>query len=312
MYNYGFKPYVSVAKRRAKAEKKMKQLKKKGVEIHPIQIDGRKIAKTFWAKAWCDHMESYSDFENRLPRGRTYVRNGSVCHLSIQKGEVEAMVSGSSIYKVKIKVKKLPDKKWQKIQKESAGQIGSLIDLLAGKLSTGLMNVVCDPKEGLFPQPSEIEMKCNCPDWADMCKHIAAVLYGVGARLDDQPEHLFLLRSVNHEQLVDVSTAVTDITQTTGGAKRLAETDLSNVFGIDISSTAHAKTTKTKPKKSAKFPKKLTGYVLHKKRKSLKMTQAELAKFVGVSPSRISQWERNNTECFHPNNLSLEKLQEIW
>ena len=312
MSYYGFKPYVSVAKRLAKAEQKMKKLKKKGEEIHPIQIDGRKIAKTFWAKAWCDHIESYSDFENRLPRGRTYVRNGSVCHLLIQKGEVKAMVAGSSTYKVSIKVKQLPKKKWQKIQKESAGQIGSLIDLLAGNLSAGLMNVVCDPKEGLFPKLSEVEMNCNCPDWADMCKHIAAVLYGVGARLDEQPEHLFLLRSVDHEQLVDVSTAVSNITKTTGSSKRLMETDLSDVFGIDLASAPRTKTTKAKPKKSAKFPKMLTGYTLQKKRKSLGMTQVTLAKFVGVSPSRVSQWERKNEKSFRPSNNFLEKLREIW
>ena len=80
----------------------------KGTDIQPIALTGNKIAKTYWGAAWCQHLESYSDYANRLPRGRTYVRNGSVCHLAVSPGKVEAMVSGSEIYKVHIEIKKLP------------------------------------------------------------------------------------------------------------------------------------------------------------------------------------------------------------
>ena len=181
----------------------MESLRKRGVDIQPVEIEGRKIAKTFWGEAWCDHLESFSDFENRLPRGRTYVRNGSVCHLAIAKGKIEAKVSGSEIYNLRIQIKTLPAKKWKAVKRRCAGQIGSLLELLQGNLSDHVMEVVTDRKEGLFPLPGEISFDCDCPDWAVMCKHVAAVLYGVGARLDEKPELLFTLRGVNHEELID-------------------------------------------------------------------------------------------------------------
>ena len=166
-------------------------------------IEGRKIAATFWGEAWCDHLESFSDFANRLPRGRTYVRNGSVCHLAIAKGHVEAKVSGSELYNVTVKIKTLPQKKWNELKKRCTGQIGSLLELLSGQLSESIMQVVTDRKEGLFPLPGEISFDCDCPDWASMCKHVAAVLYGVGSRFDHRPELLFELRGVDVEELIE-------------------------------------------------------------------------------------------------------------
>src|SRR5512139_1136584 len=97
---YEWRPYVSVAERRRKAQRKIETMRKKGKAIEPVQIQGRTIAKTFWGKAWCDHLESFSDYANRLPRGRSYVRNGSVCHLDIQAGRIEAIVSGSELYHI--------------------------------------------------------------------------------------------------------------------------------------------------------------------------------------------------------------------
>lgn len=231
-------PYVSVAERRRRAKKKMDALRKKGTAIHPIEIEGRKITKTFWGQAWCNHLEAFSDFENRLPRGRTYVRNGSVCHLAIDRGEIEAKVMGSELYTVRVKIKTLPGKKWTALKNRSAGQIGSLLELLQGRLSDGVMQVVTDPKEGLFPLAGEMSFQCSCPDWASMCKHVAAVLYGVGARLDHQPELLFKLRGVNHGELIaaDAEKAVAAAT-TRSKSKRLAESDLSDVFGIELEST---------------------------------------------------------------------------
>ena len=214
-YGYGdWKPYVPVAQRRQQAKRKMEALRKKGVDIQPVEIEGRKIAKTFWGEAWCEHLESFSDFANRLPRGRTYVRNGSVCHLAITKGHIEAKVCGSELYTVKITIKPLAEKKWKAIKSRSSGQIGSLLELLQGRLSDHVMEVVTDRKEGLFPLPGEMTLVCSCPDWATMCKHVAAVLYGVGARLDDKPELLFTLRGVNHEELIetDAEQAVTKAT----------------------------------------------------------------------------------------------------
>jgi uncharacterized Zn finger protein len=233
---FQWRPYVPVAERRANAEKKMERFRKKGVDIQPIRIEGRKIAQTFWGRAWCDHLEKFSDFANRLPRGRTYVRNGSVCHLQIAPGEIKAMVSGSELYQVNISVKKLPGKRWDGFRKRCAGKIGSLLELLQGRLSDNVMSVVTHRDNGLFPVPAEITLKCSCPDWAVMCKHVAAVLYGVGARLDEKPELLFLLRGVNHQELISVEAGSAAVARAVkgDGAGRIAEADLPGLFGIEM------------------------------------------------------------------------------
>src|SRR5665213_1009224 len=237
---YGFQPYVPVAQRRAKAARELAKLTKKtGQSSSPVLLDSRKIASTFWGKAWCDNLEAYSDFENRLPRGRTYVRNGSVVHLEISQGKVTARVSGSSLYKIEIKIKPLPPSIWKSIQTECAGKIDSLIELLQGKLSSSVMQIVTRPERGLFPTPKEIELDCSCPDWADLCKHVAASLYGVGARLDQSPELLFLLRGVDPADLISQVSAAEAVRQTaaTDGAPALTDKELTDVFGIELADT---------------------------------------------------------------------------
>ncbi len=234
-YYYGWKPYVPVAQRRRKAQKEMERLRKRGDDIQPVEIAGRKIAATFWGKAWCDHMETQGDYANRLPRGRTYVRNGSVCHLAIARGRIKAKVSGSDIYNVTVSIDVLPGSRWQRVQQQCQGRIGSLMELLTGKISAGVMEVVTDPKQGLFPSPKEIKLSCDCPDYATMCKHAAAVLYGVGARLDHQPELLFLLRGVDHLELIaPADEAVSAATSRGGSRRQVAADDLGAVFGIDL------------------------------------------------------------------------------
>jgi uncharacterized Zn finger protein len=234
-YGYGFRPYVPVAQRRAKALREVARRAKNGHKVSPVVIEGRKIATTFWGLAWCDNLESYSDFENRLPRGRTYARNGSVVDLQIKAGKVTALVSGSSLYTVTIGIDTLPDKTWQQIKRDCAGKIGSLVELLQGKLSKGVMERVSQGETGLFPAPRQIKMKCSCPDWAGMCKHIAATLYGVGARLDQQPELLFVLRKVDHLELIEQAGATVPTTPSKRrGKPSLADIELADVFGIEI------------------------------------------------------------------------------
>ena len=237
MSYYGFAPYVTVAERRVKAQKQLEKMKKKGLKVQPVELSGRKIADSFWGKGWCEHMESFSDYANRLPRGRTYVRNGSVCHLDVKPGSIEAIVSGSKLYNVSITITPLVKKKWDAVKYSCTGRIGSLIDLLRGKLDRAVMEVVSDRADGLFPLPGEMKFDCDCPDWAGMCKHVAAVLYGVGARLDHAPEMLFLLRGVNHEELVDVSAAVTCAAKAGTSRRRIATGGLADVFGIEIADT---------------------------------------------------------------------------
>ena len=182
--------------------REMEKLKKKGRAISPVSIDGRKIAQSFWGKAWCENLERYSDYANRLPRGRTYVRNGSVVDLQIERGSPARMVSGSEIYEVKIDIAAVSPSRWKAIFKDCAGSIGSLVELLQGKLSKNVMERVCREGDGLFPAPAEIKMSCSCPDWAGMCKHVAATLYGAGARLDAAPDLLFTLRGVDRAELI--------------------------------------------------------------------------------------------------------------
>ncbi len=232
-----FAPYVRVADRKKQSAKEIAKLKKKGYIAQPIVLAGRTIAKTFWGKAWCDHLEAYSDFENRLPRGRTYVRNGSVIDLQISGGNITALVSGSSIYKVHISIEKVLSKKWNMIVQACLGKIDSLIELLQGKFSKAVMQIITHPEKGLFPHPKEIKLKCSCPDWADMCKHVAAVLYGIGVRLDENPEELFILRQADHLQLI-ATAGMGSLTKTRSKQKDsvLAESDLSSLFGIEMAS----------------------------------------------------------------------------
>ena len=201
----GWPPYVSVAERRRKAAKQLAKMKKAGRHVAPIEIAGRKIAATFWGDAWCKNLESYSDYANRLPRGRTYVRNGSVLDLQIESGHVRSSVSGSRLYKVHIKVKPLAKPRWTGIKGKCVGQIDSLVELLQGSISKGVMEIVTRKGEGLFPSPAEISLSCSCPDWATMCKHVAATLYGVGARFDHEPEVLFTLRDVDPAEMVEAA-----------------------------------------------------------------------------------------------------------
>lgn len=236
MSMFAWRPYVPVARRRSDALKKMDQLRKQGRNIQPVEIEGRTIARTFWGNAWCDHMESLGDYANRLPRGRTYVRNGSVCHLAIEKGRIDAMVSGSEIYTIRAEIDTLPEPQWKRLLQRCTGQVGSLLELLQGKLSAEVMRIVTDSEDGLFPLSRNIRFKCSCPDWASLCKHVAAVLYGAGARLDQRPELLFLLRGVNHEDLVMTSQDEHTLALTNRGGRRrtVANGDLANVFGIDL------------------------------------------------------------------------------
>jgi|SRR5882672_5605800 len=235
-----FRPYVSAAERKRRAAREVARRKKKGLAVQPVAIEGRAIARTFWGSAWCDHLERHCDVENRLPRGRTYVRNGSVMHLGIGPQRIDALVQGSELYEVSVSIAALGKPRWKKIVSACSGQIDSLVELLQGKLSKGVMRVVTDPDKGLFPAPAHIEMQCSCPDWATMCKHVAAVLYGIGARLDTKPELLFVLRGVAVSELLASASAgaAKPNPRPAGvdGRKRMGHDELSSVFGIEIDS----------------------------------------------------------------------------
>jgi uncharacterized Zn finger protein len=295
----------------------MVEMRARGVRLQPVRIEGRSIARTFWGKAWCEHLEGFSDFENRLPRGRTYVRNGSVCHLEIRKGKVEAKVSGSSLYTVSIDISPLADKAWKSILHTCTGKVSSILDLLQGRLSAGVMAVVTDREHGLFPKPREIRMSCTCPDWAVMCKHVAAVLYGVGARLDERPELLFLLRGVKHEELIDAKAEAAVETVLRGGVRRrVEEKDLAEIFGLELEELPRGRRPAKTPRvpKGAPpppFPGEPTGSEVRDLRERLQLTQGEFAARLGVSGAAVSKWERTRAPL-RLHGRSRAALRELW
>ncbi len=246
---YSFRPYVPVAERRKKAEAASKKIAtKSGRALTPVCLTGRKIASTFWGKAWCDNLESYSDYENRLPRGRTYVRNGSVIDLHISGGKVQALVQGSSLYKIAINFKALSPERWIEFKQRNAGKVTNLLDLLMGRLPKDILAEITARKTGLFPSPKEIDLGCSCPDWAEMCKHVAAVLYGVGARLDEKPELFFTLRGVDMQELLTAaSTAAVEPIVGISSSPVLADSDLAEIFGVEVELTPPAPAAKVKP-----------------------------------------------------------------
>lgn len=234
-------PYVPVAERRRRAEKLIQAQSKKGQPLSPVQLSGRALAQSFWGQAWCQHLESYSDFESRLPRGRAYVRNGSVIDLKISAGTIAALVQGTNLYRVRIEVKPVAKARWQELCRRCAGGLGSLVELLSGRLSCEVMSVVTDRAMGLFPAPAEIKMSCSCPDWATMCKHVAATLYGAGARFDTAPELLFTLRNVDPTELVTKAGAESPVSVPATADVLGAEVgDLGALFGIDLADTGGA------------------------------------------------------------------------
>jgi uncharacterized Zn finger protein len=263
---YSFKPYVSVAERRRIGEQTVRKLAKQGKVLSPVRPEGRKIATTFWGKAWCDNLESYSDYANRLPRGRSYLTNGSVIDLQISAGKINAMVQGSDLYTIEIKIDALNPTRWAQFKKAAAGKVTNLLDLLQGKLSKEILADITAKGAGLFPAPKEIHLDCSCPDYADMCKHVAAVLYGVGTRLDSKPELFFTLRGVDMQELISAASAnaVVPLASKTKPSA-LADADLSELFGVEIEDGAGAGTgtakgkrkpsaKKTKPKPKARKP----------------------------------------------------------
>lgn len=255
-YGWGWKPYVSVAERRRKAERETARLRRKGRAIAPVVLQGAKLATTFWGKAWGDNLEAYSDYASRLPRGRSYVRNGAVIDLQIHGGEVEALVMGSELYQVTVKVAPLSKVRWKSICKDCSGSIDSLVELLQGRLSRAVMERVCQQKTGLFPAPADIELSCSCPDWASMCKHVAAVLYGIGARLDEQPALVFGLRAVDEAELIAgaAKERTTLAKKAPASAKILDSDDLSALFGLEMEDAKPKAGTKASAKKPKRPP----------------------------------------------------------
>ncbi|HBM16141.1 MAG TPA: hypothetical protein DD381_07370 [Lentisphaeria bacterium] len=244
--NYGYPEYESAAERREKAVRNLAKLQSKGKhgDLSPIVIEGTKIAKSWWGKAWCENLESYADYSNRIGRGRSYVKNGLVIDLKISKGLVTALVMGSSStpYKIEISIKTLESKVWSNLKEKLKNKFDSLQTLLCGEFPEDLKHVFSSKDFGFFPSPKEIKMDCSCPDYASLCKHLAAVLYGVGAKLDSKSELIFTLRGVDVNELTasvmeEQKKVITEKVTKAKKSKKIIEiedTEMSAVFGIDI------------------------------------------------------------------------------
>lgn len=343
---YSFRRYVSASEQHAQTQKKLKAFQATGRTIEPLgELTHRlKIATSFWGRSWCQHLESFSDYENRLPRGRTYVRNGSVLHLGIQQGVVEALVQGSELYELAIHIDPLPAKKWQAIQTRCRGKIGSLIELLQGRISDEIMTVVTDQSGGLFPNPKEIRLKCSCPDWAVMCKHVAAVLYGVGARLDTAPELLFTLRGVDHNALIALDDASALAAPRRSTRRRtLDPTAIGSVFAIDLDTTPPAEPLpvspppsasaepapapppkpKSPPKKKSRSPApsraatpqptvfRADALTLRALRAAQGQSRSTFARTLGVSTALLTRWEQAKSPPTIPAKVQ-RKLDRLW
>jgi uncharacterized Zn finger protein len=244
-WEFGRKSNVQTQRRNAL--RASQRLTKGGAKLSPVALADRTIASSVWGKAWCDNLESYRDFEYRLPRGRSYVRHGAVIDLQVSAGHIVGLVCGSEVYTVQITVKPLPQAHWSRIKSQCAGQVSSLIELLEGRLSEAVMRIITHREGGLFPKPPEIQMTCSCPDSATMCKHVAAVMYGVGARLDHQPELLFALRNTNHADLI-AQAADFEVSGKGSGRKTIANDALASVFGIEIDVEPETRPAAAKPR----------------------------------------------------------------
>lgn len=252
---FSFAPYVPVGQRLFEGKETASALAKKEKRPpQPVQPQGREIAKSFWGKAWCEHLRSMHDLDNRLERGIRYLRNGSVVDLVMETCLVKSLVAGSSTYKVTMKVKPLSGSAWERIKKEARNSVRSAMDLLAGKLDESTIRVLTDPQKGIFPKPDEISFSCSCPDGAYVCKHVAAVFYGVGTLLDSRPELLFLIRDVDSSELIGLEAVAASLGESLAGKSSLGDLDLEEMFGIELEKEATPPTgrslSQAKPKKS--------------------------------------------------------------
>ena len=257
-----FPPYVSVGEKRAKAEKGLEKLRKKNPSIKPVRIEGSSISTSWWGKSWNKNLEGYADYSNRIGRGRSYVRTGAVLDLQILPGEVTALVQGSRArpYSVVIQITEIVPATWKALKKACAGKLDSLPELLAGKFPKALGELFTERGKGLFPSPREIQFSCSCPDYASMCKHVAATLYGVSARLDTEPGLFFTLRKVKVEDLVSETVKGTSEELLNRAKKKstrvMEEADLSALFGIQLDESPSPSPASPAPPPVTKAPKR--------------------------------------------------------
>jgi uncharacterized Zn finger protein len=296
-YGFGWEPRKTAAQRRAEAERAVKEAARRGQAKSPVRFAGRKIGTTFWGKAWCDNLERYRDFAYRLDRGRSYLRSGSVLDLQIKAGQISAEVLGSSVYKVAIEIDPVSGAAWKAIRRDCAGAVGSRLDLLGGRLSEAVMARLCAEQTGLFPAPSGIRFSCSCPDYATMCKHVAATMYGIGVRLDHAPELLFTLRRVSLDELAEA--ALTALPVAPAKKRRiLVASSMASLFGIELADeraepgASPASAATVKPRRPAAGKAKPRGKASAKAKPKAKLASRKPAKLASRKPAKLASRKR--------------------
>ena len=200
MFNFWGQNYTTVASLKARAARATKTLKDAEPVIpHPHT---RKMCLTWWGQEWCNNLESYADYRSRLERGRRYVRSNTVVDLKIFANQVKAKVQGTDLYEVTVDFAKPKPADIEKIKKLTGNRIANVEMLLKGNFPDELKELFTQNKPGLFPTPEEIKFDCDCLDWADMCKHVAAVMYGIGIRIDADPLQFFKLRGIDIDEFL--------------------------------------------------------------------------------------------------------------
>ncbi len=191
---------------KAKVEETNKKAKKKGKTLEPVIIEGKKIVNSWWGKAWCENLERYADYASRLSRGKRYVKSGAVVDLKIGEGVVLAKVQGTrkTPYIVEVHIDPVDEDKMQTLIDQCTKKIENLEQLVNGTFPEELKELFIS-QNGLFPNPREISFSCSCPDWAVLCKHVAAVLYGIGSRFDQDPLLFFELRGIDVNRFIDTT-----------------------------------------------------------------------------------------------------------
>ena len=230
----------AVEELRKKAQASVQAARKKGQKYEPAlpHKGTRKICESWWGQAWCQNLERYADYASRLERGRRYFRSGTVVDLKIRGGRVEARVQGSRKvpYKVDIRISPLSEEKCQAIIERCGRKIRTIDKLINGEFPEELKDLFTG-ENGLFPNPAEISFVCSCPDWAIMCKHVAAVMYGIGVRFDENPFFFFHLRGIDIDRFIDVTleNKVESMLQNADAdSPRILHetTDLTELFGV--------------------------------------------------------------------------------
>ena len=223
---------------RRRAKESIKTAKQKGRKYEPIVAKSKRgaVCTSWWGQAWCENLEKYADYASRIERGRGYVRSGAVVDLQIEHGHVTAKVQGrrKTPYNVEIMIGRLSEESCQHIIDRCSSKIESMEKLVSGEFPEELKDIFSS-KEGLFPTPTEISFRCSCPDWALMCKHVAAVMYGIGIRFDENPFYFFTLRGIDVDRFIGVAleNRVEKMLQNHNcKSSRIIDGDTTEIFGV--------------------------------------------------------------------------------